>query len=269
MKDQRKNSQPDDVASEILKNLKNQSVEIINPNQNPGSGKKKYLIAALLLTVIFAGAGFAAWKLFSKKDNQAVNPSPAGTVSQGNVASESPANELTQEYTSDRMLIDFKYPADWKVDELSREITIYSPAVELADVNGDNFMAEFRVLVKQGAGETDSEYLGRGLAIKESRPIKYTDPSSNQREKSLVTDFGLDSSAYFSYFVVQGNFNLKKDETLGLDFAGEADEILVSGGFYSKDSKDKTKLISLEADAYENNKLYLTAIEIVKTLRLR
>lgn len=264
-KDQKKN---DDLASQVLEHLKNPPVEVIDP-RGSGSSTKKYLIAATILIIIGAG-GFALWK-FVLADNQPSDQStPIASEEQSEEANDDkPANVLSQEYSSDSLMIDIKHPANWKVDESSGEIIVYSPAQEVEDASGESLASEFRVLIKQGAGEPDSEYLGRGFAISKSEPIKYTDPASSQREESFLTNFGLDSPAYFSYFVVQGNFNLKKDETLGKDFASGADEILVSGGFYSKDSEDKTQLVSLDPDKFQANETYKTAIEIVKTLRLR
>ena len=262
-KDQKKN---DDLASQVLEHLKNPPVEVIDP-KGSGSSTKKYLIAATILIIIGTGS-FALWK-FVLADTSDQSASVASEEQSEEVDGDASANGLSQEYSSDSLLIDIKHPANWKVDESSGEIIVYSPAQEAEDVSGESLASEFRVMIKQGAGEPDSEYLGRGFAISKSEPIKYTDPASNQREESFLTNFGLDSSAYFSYFVVQGNFNLKKDETLGKDFASKADEILVSGGFYSKDSEDKTQLVSLDPDKFQSNETYKTAIEIVKTLRLR
>lgn len=267
MSDQRNQQKDNDLAAQVLKNLKNPPIEVVDP-KGSGSNTKKYLLIVAVLVIIFALGGFAAWKFLLSKDKADSQEVPAAE-SQPEDEAVSPDGELSQEYVSDRLLIDIKHPASWKVDESSGEITVYSPETGITDFNGEKISAEFRLLVKQGATETDSEYLGRGFAISASEPIKYTDPSPNQRESSLITGFGLDSSSHFAYFVVQGNFNLKKNETLGQDFASEADEVLVSGGFYSKDSQDKTKLVGLDTDTYEENETYKTAIEIVKTLRLR
>lgn len=261
--------QEDDIASQVLEHLKNPPIEVINPKNSSGSNTKKYLIITSILIIIFAAAGFAAWKFLLTDSNQTADQPVSETESQNEAANGSSLSELTQEYTSDRLLIDFKYPTDWKVDENSGEIIVYSQEAEITDVSGEAVSAEFRLLIKQGAEETDSEYLGHGFVIKKSKPIKYTDPAAGQRKKSFVTDFGLDSSDNFAYFIVQGNFELEKDETLGPDFAKEADAILISGGFYSKDSKGKTKLVSLDPETYQLDEAYLSAIEIVKTLRLR
>lgn len=257
----------DDLASQVLERLKHPPVEVVNP-KGSDSNTKKYLLISFILIILAVG-GFAAWKFFLKDEQTTSWPVQQAENQNNSADDKSPLAGLTQKYSSDKLMVDIKYPAGWKVDESSGEITIYSPTEDIESVEGESLPAEFRVLIKQGAGETDSEYLGRGFAVKASKPIKYIDPAFNQRKKSLITDFGLDASTSFSYFVVQGNFKLKKDETLGSDFASEADEILVSGGFYSKDSKDKTKLVSLDPKTYESNELYLTAIEIIKTLKLR
>lgn len=268
MSDQRNQREDNDLAAQVLKNLKNPPVEVVDP-KGSGPNTKKYLVMISVFVLIIAAGGFAAWKFLLSEERPGTQEVPAEESQPENNAKITPDGELSQEYKSDRLLIDIKHPASWKVDEDSGEITVYSPEAEIADSSGKSIPAEFRLLIKLGATETDSEYLGRGFAIAKSEPIKYTDPSPNQRNSSLITGFGLDSSSHFAYFVVQGNFNLSKDETLGQDFASEADEVLVSGGFYSKDSEDETKLVALDTDTYKENETYQTAVEIVKTLRLR
>lgn len=273
MSDNQDKNHDNDVASEVLEHLKNPPVEVINPKNKPGSSKKKYLLLTSILIIIFSVLGFAIWYFVLNKKDQPEN-TQATMASQEQPESESgddnlTSDELSQEYTSDRLQIDVKHPSNWKVDESSGEIIVYSPKTDVENVGGSEVSAEFRVIIKQGSGSSDSKYLGRGFAVKESQKIEYIDPAANQREESLVTNFGLDSSDSFAYFVVQGNFDLKKNETLGSDFASEADAVLVSGGFYSNESEDETKLVELDLDKYESNELYQTAIDIVKTLRLR
>jgi len=258
----------EDLASEVLEHLKNPPVDVINPNKDSKSGSKKYLVIFLILILLAAG-GFAAWKFLVNDKNPPEQQPASAVASTENTSGEDTLSEPTQEYTSDRLLIDFKYPTGWKVVEDSGEIAITSPKTEIEDFAGENVEAEFKILIKQGADQSDSEYLGRGFAIKKSTPVKYSDPAAGQRKKSFVTDFGLDSSDNFAFFVLQGNFELEKDETLGPDFAKESDAILISGGFYGKDSEDKTGLTYLDPEAYLANETYLTAVETVKTLQLR
>ena len=269
MAEQENNKQPDDVASEILENLKNNPVEIIDPNKRSSPGNKKKYFILLFILILVLGGGFAAWKfLLNRSDQPSAQPSPAAE-SQAKTAPEDTAGEPTEEYTSDSLMIDFKYPTGWKVKEGSDSITISSPEAEVATVEGDTTSAEFKLMIKQGADRSDSEYLGRGLALKKSSSLKYSDPATGQRKKTFITDFGLDSSDNFAYFVVEGNFELEKDETLGPDFAKEPDAILVSGGFYTKGSAGENKLVATGSETYASNEFYKSAVEIVKTLQLR
>lgn len=269
MAEQENNKQPDDVASEILENLKKHPVEVIDPNKrSEPRNKKKYFILFLVLILVL-GAGFAIWKFFiNRSDQPSAQLSPA-TENQVKTPSEDSASAPTQEYTSDSLMIDFKYPTGWKVKESSDSLTVSSPETEVATAEGDSVTAEFKLMIKQGADRSDSEYLGRGFALKKSSPLKYSDPATGQRKKTFITDFGLDSSDNFAYFVVEGNFELEKDETLGPDFAKEADAILVSGGFYTKGSGGENKLVATDSETYISNEFYKAAVEIVKTLQLR
>lgn len=265
MADYQHQKKNDDLASEVLEHLKNPPVDVINP-KGSGGGTKKYIIVTAVLTIVIFAAGFAVWKFLIHEDQ--VDPVASEDRSVSEITEES-ANELSQQYVSDRMMIDVKHPSNWKATEENNKIEIFSPETEVLDAEGNKLPAVFKVFIKLGAERSDSEYLGRGFAVKKSEPISYEDPALNQRKDSLVTGFGLDSSDHFAYFVVQGNFNLKKNESLGGEFAGKADEILVSGGFYSEESEDRTKLVAMSPDSYSSNELYKTAIEIIKTLRLR
>lgn len=268
MSEQKDKIYEDDVASEILENLRNAPVEVIDPKKNSGSSGKKFYIIFFVL-IILAGTGFAAWKFLLQKDNktdqQAANTQPIQANNQ-DISSEP---SLSQDYTSDRLLVDFKYPDDWTVDEDTGDIIISSPEIEVDNIKGEPEKAVFRIFIKQGADKADSEYLGRGLAIKKSESINYSDPSASQRKKTLITQFGLDSSNNFAYFVVQGNFDLKKDETLGPNYAHEVDAILISGGFYRDEADGDPGFIMIDPDACEQDQNYKTAVEIVKSIKLR
>ena len=95
------------------------------------------------------------------------------------------------------------------------------------------------------------------------------EPASNQRKDTFLTNFGLDVPDNFAFFIVQGNFDLKKGDTLGPDFAKEIDAYLISGGFSSSDQTDNLATNTISLADYSNYQEYKTAIEIVKSLNLK
>lgn len=236
----------------------------------------KRLAYLLVAIIILAAAGIVAWKLVPAKQS-GQKPSAAASEQNQNT-SEDQADavalalgntNLTETYTSDTLRLEFKHPPGWKVAEQANALMIKSPAFDLADRNGSVASTYFKIYIKQGANGTDGKYLGRGYAVAPSEKLTYANPAVGQRKTTFLTDFGLDTSDNFAYFVVQGNFNLEKGDTLGPKFASETEAFLLSGGFASEQEKDNLQTRLITTDSYKQNLAYQTAVEIVKTLQLK
>ncbi|HYF96784.1 MAG TPA: hypothetical protein VD947_01960 [Patescibacteria group bacterium] len=231
------------------------------------------LVLAVIILAVITGALFAAWKLIpSKNDNPAQsseNQAQTKTPEDQDPESDIGDSRLSETYTSDFLRIDFKHPQSWKITEENSGLIIKSPTFKLQENTGAESLSYFKIYIKRGATEGDGKYLGRGYAVADSEKIAYADPLPGQRKDSYLTNFGLETPDNFAYFIVQGNFNLMKGDTLGPKFASEADSFLISGGFSTDEQKEglSTKIVS--QDSYSGYPAYSTAVEIIKSLQLK
>lgn len=228
---------------------------------------KKFLIVFIIL-IILTGGGFTALKLTSSKDRQDSNSSQVGPQVTRNDTSSENAN-LSESFESEFLLVNIKYPNGWEAREENDAIIITSPSFQYEEKSGDSADGFFRIYIKRGATDTDGKYLGRGYAISDSEKINYSQPANGQRKDTYLTNFGLDTPDNFAYFVVQGNFNLKKGDTLGPKFAHEPSAFLIAGGFSSDDNKEPLATNILSADSFAVEANYKTALEIIKSIQIR
>lgn len=229
-----------------------------------------YLVIFLFVVCILA---FAAWKFIPSKTNS--NQTSQNGQSSSNTQSADPVKlalgdtGLSKTYSSDNLSLQLKYPESWTVSEQDSSIIIKSPAFDMKDKAGAAASTYFKVYIKKGADETDGKYLGRGFAVAPSEKINYSSPAAGQHTTTFLTDFGLDTNDNFAYFVVQGNFQLSKGDTLGPKYASEPDSYLVTGGFATDKQKDGLETIKLPLDSYKQNLAYQTGVDIVKSLQLQ
>src|SRR5690606_36986054 len=122
-------------------------------------------------------------------------------------------------------------------------------------VNGN-----FRVYIRVTAREIDGKYIGRGFAIAPSEPLVYSNPLSTQRKDTYLSAFGLDKTDNFNFFLIAGNFNLKKGDSLGPNFGKEAGTYIIAGGYSSDDLKDDLAMNTVPTDSYSKTEAYKQAI---------
>lgn len=263
-------SDPNPVT--IPKDTVQEQIPPVRPTVSKKAIIKKLLIALGVLLLI-AAAGFVIWKfVLDKKDELA----PVQTDQNQVQATDSESSneqlqpeELTEDFKSDFLRLEFKYPQAWKVTESDNVILVKSPSFKLNDMTDNESISYFKIYIKRGANDADGKYLANAYAIEQSQKITYTEPASGQRKDTNLTDFGNATPDNFAFFVVQGNFNLAKGDTLGPKFAQEPDSFLIAGGFANDELTDglATKTISIES--FADNQAYLTAVEIVKSLKLK
>lgn len=232
----------------------------------------KKILFVLGLVLFAIAIGFAVWKLVPSKNETSNSTQPEQSTEQ--TAQSSNSNglgdaSLTEEYKSDFLRISFKHPSSWTVSEVNDAILVKSPDFKYEQNNGMEKDGFFKIYIKKGATDSDGKYLGRGYALASSEKITYSEPATGQRAETFLTDFGLDTPDNFAYFVAQGNFDLKKGDTLGPDFASEMDAYLITGGFSSSDQTESLATNILSVNEYKTNEAYKTAVEIIKTLKLK
>ncbi len=235
--------------------------------KSPSGRRKKLLI--LISIILVAGVVFTAWKLFKPKSSEK-SPNPA-SQSQPNPppqASEIPSTAGKKTHKSSAVGIEFAYPSDWTVSEKDGGIHVASPQFDYETASGENTTGTFRIYIRKGAREVDSKYIGRGVVIKPSEKLVYTEPAAGQRKDTNLSSFGYDSSDNFAYFLVAGNYELKKDDQLGPNYGKEADAYIIVGGFGSPDLVDDLQFTEMSIDNYTSPPAYQQGIEILKSIKL-
>lgn len=230
----------------------------------------KPLIYAFTGLIGVAALGFVGYKVVTHKKSAATNT----TVTQVETTAKQPASsDITQEdlsetYTSKLLSVGFSYPKSWKISESSSGIKIESPAFNYTPAEAASLDGNFRIFIRQGSRDVDSKYIGSGIAIKPSEKLTYTSPAIGQRTETWLSSFGYNSADIFSYFLVAGNFQLERSDTLGPNYGKEPDTYLVVGGYSSLDNADDMAMNSVDLDYYATTTAYKEALQILASIQL-
>ncbi len=240
------------------------------PMDLPGEKPRKKLpplkkpLKLIVIILMIAVLGFGAWKLFGSKDsNKTSSPQTKQSTSE---ATESSA---TKEYESAPLSLKLNYPESWKVAEAEGGVRFTSPNFTYQSVSNEQVDGHFRVYIRQGARDVDGKYIGRGVAIKPSEKLAYSDPLQGQLKTTYLTSFGYDKTDNFAFFLIAGNFNLKTGETLGPNFGNKPEDYIIAGGYSSDELKDDLQMNMVPVDGYDQTDAYKQAVDIVKSLQLR
>ena len=236
----------------------------------PGKWLKRLLLVLLILAITI-GLGFAAGKLFGKRKEkpQAQTQAPSTSTPVAPKTSDIPSVYGTKTFTSSSLGVELTYPTGWTATEVNGGVRIESPEFTYTNSSAMTVSGNFRVYIRKGARDVDSKYIGRGVAVKPSEKLVYASPTSVQRKETNLSFFGLDNADAFAFFLVAGNFTLNKGDTLGPNYGKEADTVLVTGGYSSKDLKDDfaTNLVPLAT--FQDTNAYKQALDILKSLKLQ
>ena len=173
-----------------------------------------------------------------------------------------------KKYNGDFPRMELNYPATWTLTEKDNGVTISSPEFTYMTINKGEINGNFIVYIRQGAREQEGTYIGRGLAVRPTEKLVYKAPSSTQRADTNLTLFGLDSSDYFSYFFITGDYELKKGETLGPSYGREADTYIITGGYGTDKQSNPMDFNNLEIKKATSENVYKLGIEIVKSIKV-
>ena len=264
--------------------LKSASASMNEPHERPAYTKPspvtnrkkpknilKFVLVALAMIILVAAAGFALWYLKYNKDQKTAE-SPAATSPVTETAKQSsdiPDAALTETYKSTALSVGFKYPKTWKVSEANGGIRVESPNFNYTPYNLTSNEGLFRIYIRQGAREADGKYIGAGIAIKPSEKLTYSQPAIGQRTDTLLSSFGEDSADYFSFFLIAGNFQLNKNDTLGPDYGKEPDTYIVTGGYTTAAAVDDLATQPMALDYYQTTTAYKQAYDIIASLQLK
>ncbi|CAN5461879.1 hypothetical protein BH10PAT3_BH10PAT3_6170 [soil metagenome] len=254
-------------ASNSLKESAERPVYAPKPTKKP---RRSFKIPMLILAAILVllGGGFLAWKLLLHKSGPATlatNP----VVSELKNLEDVPKAQATETYNSTALSVSFKYPKTWKITEATGGIRIESPwfaysALDHSIVNGN-----FRIYIRQGSRTIDGKYIGRGVAIKPSETLTYSQPAPGQRTTTLLSSFGLDTADNFAFFMIAGNFQLNEGDTLGPDYGKEPDAYIIAGGYSTPAAVDDLATTVVPLNYYATTIVYKQAVDIISSLQLK
>lgn len=235
---------------------------------DPKPKSKKPLVVVLILLVLIAG-GVGAWMFLKKDSSQNQEPTTQNTEQPESTASQVPPAEGTKTYTNDRLRLSIDYPENWTVTEQGNVTLIESPDFLYNTVSKGAVTGNFRIYIRQGAQTADSAYFGRGYAIVPSEKLTYSKPTPNQRTETFLSSFGLDTTDNFAYFLIAGNFELAKGDTLGPNYGKEPATYIIAGGYSSKDMKEGLETNQVPVDEYQESTAYKQAVEALKTIQIK
>jgi hypothetical protein len=227
----------------------------------------------LLITgvaVVVAAGCYAGWKYIVNKPKVAVVIAPIVVQdTTPKVITDTPNDPLSETYTSPALSVGFKYPRTWKVSEANGGIRITSPQFTFQTAQVGDTVGNFHIYIRQGSRKVDGTYIGRGIAVKPSEKLVYTQPAPGQRADTLLSSFGFDSSDIFSFFLIAGNFQLNKGDSLGPNYGKEPDSYIVAGGYGTLTAVDDLAMSSVNLTYYATTNAYKQAVNIIGTLKLQ
>ena len=241
----------------------------IPPSPHDPKPKSKKPLVIVLIVLVLSAAGIAT-VVFLRKDSapseQLLNQSNQTTEK---VEFEVSAAQGTKTYTNDRMRLSIDYPENWTVTEQGNVTLIESQDFTYNTVSKGEVTGNFRIYIRQGAQSADSAYFGKGYAIVPSEKLIYSKPTTNQRKETFLSSFGLDTTDNFAYFLIAGNFELAKGDTLGPNYGKEPETYIIAGGYSSKDMKEGLETNQVPVDEYQESTAYKQAVEALKTIQIK
>ncbi len=238
----------------------------------PKRGYKK-LAFVLVAIVVVIGLVYGAYKLFGgKKSNTNSSTQQSSQQAQSQPAvSDVPSASGTKDYSNDNLNLKLSYPSNWTVTESDTKdsFRLESPEFTYQTTDKGNVTGNFRIYVRKGARDIDSKYIARGVAIQPSDKLTYTNPASTQRKDTYLSLFGLDTTDNFAFFLIAGNFNLQKGQSLGPTYGKELQTFIIAGGFSSKSLQDDLATNKVPVSTVQTSNAYKEAVEVLKSLQLQ
>jgi hypothetical protein len=148
-------------------------------------------------------------------------------------------------------------------------VRLESPDFSYQTTSKGTVTGNFRIYIRKGARTVDGKYIGRGYAFQPSEKLVYAQPALGQRADTYLSLFGLDTPDNFAFFLIAGNYNLNKGDTLGPDYGKEIDTYIIAGGFSAKDQKDDLATNPVSTEMVKISNAYKQAQVILKSLQLR
>ncbi len=237
----------------------------------PAKKRKKYPMV-ILFVLLLVGLGFAVYKIGSRKPAD----KPAASNGQSQISptvteKDVPDAPDTKAYENGFLGVKLSYPSNWTATESANKdgVRFESPDFRYQTLSQGEVTGNFRVYVRKGARNVDGKYIGRGYAMQPSEKLVYATPAVGQRPDTFLSLFGLDTPDNFAFFLIAGNYNLVKGDTLGPTYGKELETYIITGGFASKELKDDLATNPVALKLITTSNAYKQALGILKSLQLR
>ena len=241
------------------------------PNLPPrNTNKRIYYYIFIPIALIILGAILV---VLTKKSDTATqtptnNPTQHPPASPKNDVPNAPTNK---QFENGYLGVKLTYPDNWTAIEPDNRdsVRLESPEFSYQSSAKGRINGNFRIYIRKGARDVDGKYIGRGVAIQPTEKLVYTAPTQGQRTETNLSHFGLDTPDNFAFFLIAGNFQLNKGDTLGPDYGKETETFIIAGGFSSPDLTEDLATNSVAVNVINSSNAYKQAINILKSLQLQ
>ena len=231
----------------------------------------KKFVAVVCAVALLGAGGFGAYVLLhhhKQPTGQKDSPVAQDSLAPSKLTDVAPATTM-KTFSNSLLAYSVTYPSSWTLTQTADYGTrIESPTFIYQTVDKGPFSGNFRVYIRQQARPVDETYIGRGVAVEPSQVLSYTKPASDQRQTTYLTFFGLDNPNQFAYFLIAGNFNLNKGDSLGPTYGNEQGTFIISGGYSSPTLKDDMQTNQVPLSYFKTTNAYKQAVAIVASLQL-
>ena len=245
------------------------------PSPHKDRKKPPFILIGLVAAAIIIGAGAAAFITTRNGDNEPAPVTEAPSADEvDEIESSAGSDDITAEFSleqgrSNNPRMEFTHPDTWSLFEQDGGVWFDSPALSFTTTDGQEITdGFFRLYIRQGARDVDSQSIARGVASRSSKPLTYDNPATDQREDTLLQFFGLDNGANTAFILVSGNFNLSSGDTLGPGFGADGESYIIVGGYTSDALEDDLATHPVNSEFFTSTNAYDQALGIIKSLRL-
>lgn len=230
---------------------------------------KGFIVVAVVVLVL-AAAGVVGWLFFMQGDPATpTQENTAQTPEAADATGDVPEAQNTESFTSSPYRLTFMHPKTWTVTENNdNSLLIQSEDFTYQTTSGETKNGNFRLYVRKGGDPADSAIIAKGVAISQSIPLAYKNPTAAQRKETNLSLFGLDNTDNFAFMLITGNFDLKKGETLGPNFGNEAETFIIGGGFSEPGLEPGMATNPISPDNFQNTNAYKQAVSIIETFEI-
>jgi hypothetical protein len=185
-------------------------------NPKPKSHKATRITGSIVLVLLLAGAGFAAYWHFTTATPKAKSNPVA--VHQAQSEADSAANQQvpTKTYASTNFQVTINYPEAWTIADTATDLAITSPMMQLTDATGAAVNGKI-VMNMVPKGTLPAAFGTGATAVLNSVKVNYTQPTPTQRASTYLTFAqyaATTTTGALDGIYVTGNYGYQKDQNI-------------------------------------------------------